>query len=150
MKVVVCRRKGLVKGVYVLAISVSKNINVKVCSRKNFFLEKGFYAYAGSAQKSLEKRLIRHFSKTSKKRFWHIDHLLAINGVSVVKAFYKEATKQEECRTAQSLGGIAFPIDGFGCSDCKCRSHLFSFKSLSLLEDECLKLGFKPFTLPCQ
>ncbi|MEM0007255.1 MAG: GIY-YIG nuclease family protein [Candidatus Bathyarchaeia archaeon] len=138
------------KGVYVLAISVSKNINVKVCSRKNFFLEKGFYAYVGSGQKSLEKRLIRHFSKTGKKRFWHIDHLLAINGVSVVKAFYKEAAKQEECRTALSLSGVAFSIDGFGCSDCKCESHLFRFESLSLLENACLKLGFKLFTLSCQ
>lgn len=138
------------KGVYVLAISVSKNINVKVCSRKNFFLEKGFYAYAGSAQKGLEKRLIRHFSRAGKKRFWHIDHLLAIDGVSVVRAFYKGATKQGECRTAQSLSGVAFPVDGFGCSDCKCKSHLFRFKSLSLLENQCLKLGFKLFTLPCQ
>jgi len=139
-----------VRGVYVLVISVNKSLNVRVCVRKNFFLEAGFYAYVGSAQKFLEKRLMRHFRRTGKRRFWHIDHLLAMDCVSVVEAFYKEAEKAEECRTAQSLSLISFPVVGFGCSDCKCKSHLFRFSSLSLLEDACLKLGFKPFALPCQ
>ncbi|MBS7636758.1 GIY-YIG nuclease family protein [Candidatus Bathyarchaeota archaeon] len=138
------------KGVYVLAIYVNKSLNVKVCAQKNFSLEEGFYAYIGSAQKNLEKRLMRHFTRTNKKCFWHIDRLLAADGVSVVKAFYKEAEKSEECRTAQSLGFAAFPVDVFGCSDCGCRSHLFHFSSLSLLENACLELGFKPIVLPCQ
>ncbi|MEM3617306.1 MAG: GIY-YIG nuclease family protein [Candidatus Bathyarchaeia archaeon] len=144
------RRKGIVRGVYILAISVSKSLNVKVRARKIFRLEKGFYVYVGSAQKKLEKRLMRHFERANKKLFWHIDHLLVVDGVSVVKAFYKEAEKSEECMTAQSLSAVAYPVEGFGCSDCKCKSHLFHFKSLSYLEDICLKLGFKPFTLSCQ
>lgn len=138
------------RGVYVLAILVGKNIDVKVCTRKNFSLEKGFYAYVGSAQKCLEERLMRHLRKAGKRRFWHIDYLLAMDCVSVVKAFYKEAEKQEECRTAKNLGAFGFPVDGFGCSDCRCRSHLIRLDSFSLLEDACLKLGFKPFALSCQ
>lgn len=138
------------KGVYVLVISVNKNVNVKVCSQRSFSLEKGFYAYVGSAQKCLEKRLVRHFRKAVKKHFWHIDHLLATDCVNIVKAFYKEAEKLEECRTAQNLGLIGSPVEGFGCSDCKCGSHLFRFGSQSLLEEACLKMGFKPFILPCQ
>lgn len=146
----VCRWKIAVKGVYVLVISVSKSLNVRVCERKSFSLVKGFYAYVGSAQRCLEKRLMRHFRRASKKYFWHIDHLLAVNCVSVVKAFYKEAEKLEECRTAQSLSLISSPVDGFGCSDCRCGSHLFLFDSLSILDDACLKLGFKPSALSCQ
>jgi len=140
------------KGVYVLVISVNKSLNVKVCARKEFSLETGFYAYVGSAQKFLEKRLMRHFRKTGKRRFWHIDHLLAMDSVSVVEAFYKKAEKAEECKTAQSLSTLGFPVEGFGCSDCKCRSHLFLFNNLRDLEAACLKLGFKPFILPlsCQ
>lgn len=133
------------KGVYVLVLSISKSLKIKVSTRKDFSLEKGFYAYVGSAQKVLEKRLVRHFARASKKHFWHIDYLLAADGVSVLEAFYKEAGKKEECKTAQGLTAIAFPVDGFGCSDCKCTSHLFRFISLSLLEDTCLKLDFKPF-----
>lgn len=138
------------KGVYVLVISVNKNVNVKVCSQRSFSLEEGFYAYVGSAQKCLEKRLVRHFRRAGKrKNFWHIDHLLAIDCVNVVKAFYKEAGKPEECRTAQNLSLMGSQVEGFGCSDCKCGSHLFQFGSLSLLEDACLKMGFKPFILSC-
>ncbi|MEM3565417.1 MAG: DUF123 domain-containing protein [Candidatus Bathyarchaeia archaeon] len=111
---------------------------------------KGFYAYVGSAQKGVEKRLIRHFRRACKKRFWHIDYLLAMDDVSVVKAFYKEAGKSEECVTAQVLKAVGSPVEGFGCSDCRCGSHLFGFNSLSHLEGACLKLGFKPFALPCQ
>ncbi len=133
------------KGVYVLVLSISKSLKVKVCKRKNFSFVKGFYAYIGSAQKDLEKRLVRHFARAGKKHFWHIDYLLAADGVSVLEAFYKEAGKKEECKTAQGLSAIAFPVEGFGCSDCKCTSHLFRFGSLSLLEDACLKLDFKPF-----
>ncbi len=140
----------MVKGVYVLAISVIRNLDVKVCARREFSLEAGFYSYVGSAQNHLEKRLMRHFRKAGKRQFWHIDHLLAMDGVSVMEAFYKEGEKAEECRTAQSLSALGFPVDGFGCSDCKCRSHLFRFNSLNLLEDACLKLGFKPFSLSCQ
>jgi len=139
-----------VKGVYVLAISVNRSLNVRVCARKEFSLEAGFYAYVGSAQKCLEKRLMRHFGRTGKRRFWHVDYLLAMDCVSVIEAFCKEAEKVEECRTAQSLSALGFPVVGFGCSDCKCKSHLFRFSSLSLLEDACLKLGFKPFVLSCQ
>lgn len=146
MKTVVYRRKAAVKGVYVLAIQVNKSASVKVGVKRSFSLDKGFYAYVGSAQKCLEKRLMRHFRKAGKKRFWHIDYLLAMDYVSVVKVFYKEAGKQEECGTAQYFSTVSFPVGGFGCSDCKCESHFFRFESLKPLEDACLKLGFKLFS----
>jgi Uri superfamily endonuclease len=146
MKTVVYRRKAAVKGIYVLEILVSKSVSVKVDGLKDFTLNGGFYAYVGSAQKCLEKRLMRHFRKAGKKRFWHIDYLLAMDCVSVVKVFYKEAEKREECETAQYFSTVSFPISGFGCSDCRCESHLFRFESLKILEDVCIKLGFKQFS----
>jgi Uri superfamily endonuclease len=146
MKTVVYRRKAAVKGVYVLAIKVNKSASVNVGVQRRFSLDKGFYAYVGSAQKCLEKRLMRHFRKAGKKRFWHIDYLLAMDCVSIVKVFYKEAEKREECETAQYFSTVSFPISGFGCSDCRCESHLFRFDSLKLLEGVCIKLGFKQFS----
>ncbi|MCD6434641.1 MAG: GIY-YIG nuclease family protein, partial [Candidatus Diapherotrites archaeon] len=94
---------------------------------------KGKYLYVGSAQTNLEKRIERHLTKR-KKKFWHIDYLLCSKFAKVVEIFYKEAKKAEECKTAQTilrnLGGE--PILKFGCSDCKCKAHLFRMENLNL------------------
>jgi Uri superfamily endonuclease len=100
----------------------------------------------GSAQNNLEKRLRRHF-QGAKRKFWHIDYLLANAHTSVIKAFYKEAEKPEECTVARKFGEMSFAVKNFGCSDCHCESHLFLFNDRRLLEDACLKCGFSPFYL---
>lgn len=139
----------MLKGVYILMILVSRNTNVKIGGSKELSLNNGFYAYVGSAQRYFRKRLRRHFRKVRKKCFWHIDYLLSMDCVSVVKAFYKEGEKQEECITAQSLSIMGLPVKGFGCSDCRCESHLFRLGDPNVLENECLKMGFKSIALPC-
>jgi Uri superfamily endonuclease len=115
------------KGVYVLIISVGKSIRVRVGALGNVLFDKGLYAYVGSAQNSLEKRVERHLRK-AKKKFWHIDYLLDSNAVKVVKVFCKEAGKSEECRVARKLSESSVPVVNFGCSDCSCVSHLFMLK----------------------
>ena len=116
-----------VKGAYVLIISVSKYIRVKVGALGSLNFEKGVYAYIGSAQNNLEKRIKRHLKK-SKRKFWHIDYLLENEFVDVVKVLYKEAERSEECRIARKLSEISIPVVDFGCSDCACVSHLFMRK----------------------
>lgn len=138
------------KGIYVLAVLISRDKTVEIGSLGSVSFPRGMYAYVGSAQKNLEKRLKRHVEKTAKRKFWHIDYLLAENSTKVVKIYFKEAGKAEECFTAQTLAKFGFPVEGFGCSDCQCESHLFLFGGLSQMEDVCLKLGFKPFPLSCQ
>jgi len=39
--------------------------------------------------------------------------------------FYKESKIREECNIAEKLDERLFSIPGFGCSDCRCKSHLF-------------------------
>jgi Uri superfamily endonuclease len=78
----------------------------------------------GSAQNNLEKRIERHLRK-KKQRFWHIDYLLCNDEVQAAKVFWKKADKLEECLVAKKLLNIAIPILDFGCSDCRCISHLF-------------------------
>lgn len=118
------------KGIYCLLIDVKKNINIKIGALGNIFFKKGKYVYVGSAQNSVEKRVSRHFSK-NKKIKWHIDYLLSNQNVEIIKAFCKKAGKEEECKTASVLKESHMPIKSFGCSDCRCFSHLFSLKSLS-------------------
>ena len=123
------------KGIYVLIVSVNKDITVNVGSLGNMFFEKGLYAYVGSAQNSLEKRVERHLKK-NKQKFWHIDYLLANEHTNVVRIFYKKgADKTEECKTAKKLSEMGAPILGFGSSDCKCKSHLIKIKGYQFLKE---------------
>ena len=112
------------KGIYVLVVSVCSNIGVTVGSLGSVIFNKGFYAYVGSAQNYLEKRIERHLRK-DKQRFWHIDYILCDDAVKVVEVFWKIADKSEECRIARKLFDMSIPVIDFGCSDCRCMSHLF-------------------------
>ncbi|MBS7654282.1 GIY-YIG nuclease family protein, partial [Candidatus Bathyarchaeota archaeon] len=91
------------KGVYILLILVDGDIAINIGSLGKIFFEGGFYAYVGSAQNSLEKRVARHFKK-GKKKFWHIDYLLENKRGRIIEVFYREADKGEECRIANKIG----------------------------------------------
>ena len=69
--------------------------------------------------------------KRKKKRHWHIDYLLANKNVEIVDVRIKETGKKEECETALNLKGER--VIGFGCSDCRCSSHLIKIDNLEYL-----------------
>jgi len=123
---------SMAKGIYILVVSVSKDINVNVGTLGSVNFEKGVYAYVGSAQNNLEKRIERHLRKT-KQKFWHIDYLLDNANVKVLKVFYENAGKSEECKVANKIGERCVPTKGFGSSDCKCKSHLFKLEDYQFL-----------------
>ncbi|RLJ05227.1 MAG: GIY-YIG nuclease family protein [Candidatus Aenigmatarchaeota archaeon] len=122
------------KGVYILIILIIRNTKIKVGALGEIKFTKGVYAYVGSAQNNLEKRIKRHLTK-NKKKFWHIDYLTANKFVKIVKVFYKLARKSEECRTAEKLRKTEIPIKNFGCSDCNCESHLFKIRSKNIADN---------------
>jgi Uri superfamily endonuclease len=128
------------KGVYILIMDANKNVELGIGKLGKILFNRGIYAYVGSAQNSLEKRLKRHFSK-NKKLHWHIDYLLASPTIKARKAFYKNAKKEEECKMAFLLASVGRPVKDFGCSDCNCYSHLFWIKSINsvLSRISCLK-----------
>ena len=122
------------KGIYVLIIQVRQNIKVDVGALGEITFTKGLYAYVGSAQTNLEQRVKRHL-RNEKRKFWHIDYLLDNSATKIIKVFYKEAAKPEECKTAESLSRKNKPIAGFGCSDCNCKSHLFRIDDYRFLQE---------------
>lgn len=126
------------KGVYVLVIDVSKDIQEKIGCLGNIRFPKGTYAYVGSAQNNLEKRVARHRSK-KKKMFWHIDYLLNNEFANVTNVFCKKAGKSEECKIANSLNKAENRVQKFGCSDCKCTSHLFRIDKLKNILNLCVE-----------
>ena len=111
-------------GTYVLLIRLFDNKRIRFSKNQDKFFKKGFYIYVGSAKGSpvsLYQRIKRHLSK-EKKKHWHIDHLLEYGKVKKIYC----TNEIVECLIAQELSkkGLRF-IEGFGSSDCGCRSHLF-------------------------
>jgi Uri superfamily endonuclease len=139
------------KGVYLLVIFIAQNVTLKIGALSNIFFKKGFYIYVGSAQKNLKKRISRHFNK-NKRRFWHIDYLLQNECVEPVMVYYKKSQKSEECKTAEKLIEASKPIKYFGCSDCKCISHLFRLSlskdaTFNSIDEFLIKLNFHKYCL---
>jgi Uri superfamily endonuclease len=123
----------VLKGVYVLIIRVyeDKDVNVGAMGRLTF--RKGLYAYVGSAQNNLEQRVKRHLRR-EKRRFWHVDYLLDNDAAKVIEVFHKQADKSEECTIAKAISERGEPVDGFGASDCSCKSHLFRIEGSEFLQ----------------
>jgi Uri superfamily endonuclease len=121
-------------GIYILLINLEKTVNVTVGAQGRIQFKKGLYAYVGSGQKNVEKRIKRHLRK-EKRKFWHIDYLLSNCAAKIVKVLFKEAEKTEECIVAKTIDKKNTPIFSFGCSDCKCKSHLFYLQNFRLKTD---------------
>jgi len=122
------------RGVYVLIIQVNEDISADVGALGKLTFKKGLYAYIGSAQNNLEQRVKRHLRK-KKRKFWHIDYLLDNDATKVVKVFHKKADKTKECMIAKAIGERGEPLDGFGSSDCHCKSHLFRVEEYWFLQE---------------
>ncbi len=134
------------KGVYVLLIKVSRNVKLKVGCLGVIKFSKGFYAYVGSAQNSLENRIKRHFRKR-KKKFWHIDYLLSNSFSSIQKVFYLTSDKDMECRIATIMIQDFNYVPGFGSSDCKCASHLVKVSNIQNFYEIIRELNMKEFNV---
>jgi Uri superfamily endonuclease len=119
------------RGAYVLVLKLEIDSNIPVGKLGDVHFQRGYYAYVGSAMGGF-MRVRRHFKVASginTTRRWHIDYLLPRS--SVLFAVLLPSDDAIECLLARSIGELGRGIPGFGCSDCKCSSHLiFSKKDL--------------------
>jgi Uri superfamily endonuclease len=117
-------------GTYALILKSDLKHSVQVGRWRQIDIQPGYYIYIGSAFGSggIQARVLRHF-RSNKRRHWHIDYLREhLNPVGV---WYSHDPRRLEHRWAQTLcsaKGMS-PIQGFGCSDCMCYSHLFLIAS---------------------
>jgi len=125
---------NVLKCVYVLIIQLNDDTALSVGALGTLAFKKGLYAYVGSAQTNMEQRIRRHLRK-EKRIFWHIDYLLNSGAARIEKVLHKQADKAEECAIAKALGERGASIAGFGCSDCKCRSHLVRIRDYGFLQE---------------
>ena len=86
----------------------------------------GYYIYVGSAYGpgGVRARVSRH-CRRSKRKHWHIDSLSEF--LRPVEAWCSYHSVHLEHQWAKALASMArmSPIQRFGCSDCRCCSHLF-------------------------
>ena len=89
-------------------------------------LAPGYYVYVGSAfgPGGLRARLRRHWAGSG-RRHWHVDYLRAVT--RPVAAWYQaqQASREHDWAAALARGRGLQPVPGFGCTDCRCESHLY-------------------------
>ena len=126
------RLPGWIKGSYILLFELDTDRTLAAGSLPEGFFPVGYYAYVGSAMKGIRSRLVRHH-QANKKRHWHIDYLLT--GHEVKGAVIQDGKERLECAAAERLADEFMSVPGFGCSDCRCRSHLFHAPNEQYLRD---------------
>ncbi len=131
------------RGIYVALLLLKKAKKIRIGKLGEIGFSPGYYAYVGSAQNSLERRIERHLRR-NKKLKWHIDYLL--KHAAVKEVWIKEnVPKREECSTAKSFAEKFSPVSKFGASDCACESHLFFSRNLEKMRNLLEKLNFVKF-----
>ncbi len=126
------------KGVYCLCIKVQREMEVSVGTLGNIRFTPGHYIYVGSALNGIRSRIERHLRMSNgvyNAVHWHIDYLLKEEGVSVASVYVRLTDERIECSLAEEVSVIGEPVKGFGCSDCRCVSHLFNVKNYDHLPE---------------
>ena len=120
------------KGVYVLIMSKKDNSTVRFGCKRSYDFPAGWYGYAGSAMGGLAGRL-RHHCRISSRPHWHIDRLRPHVTLTGIVCAITES--RIECNISRNMSEILNPVDGFGASDCGCRSHLYYHVKREIVED---------------
>jgi endonuclease-3 len=112
-------------GTYTLVVNVPSPTTLSVGALGTQELPAGGYAYTGSALGTGGfSRVERHHRLATgdhEARHWHVDYLLG-HPETTLRAAVFALDVDLECEIAAALGDG--PVDGFGSSDCSCRSHL--------------------------
>ena len=120
------QKHGNEPGIYTLILSLPGAEQIAVGSLGGIHFPKGFYSYTGSARgPGGLKRLDRHAAVNAGRsltRKWHIDYLLP--RCQWLQEVVTRTDLDLECPIARSIGERLLSVPRFGCSDCRCASHL--------------------------
>jgi Uri superfamily endonuclease len=113
-------------GTYALILQSYSTGKVQIGRLGQIELVPGYYIYVGSAfgPGGVRARVSRHW-RMDKPKHWHIDYLREF--VTPLFAWVSYEPEQLEHQWAQLFHDMSEvnSIQGFGCSDCNCYSHLF-------------------------
>lgn len=119
------------KGTYTLIMQLKNEMRLKVGALGEVFFDEGYYAYTGSALAGFS-RVGRHKDVSTGKnrtRQWHIDYLLPY--VEIVDTI---TSPRPECTVASEIDKRLARVPHFGCSDCRCPTHLHYAESLEAMK----------------
>lgn len=138
-------------GTYALVLESRSWQKVQIGRWREIEIQPGYYVYIGSAfgPGGVQARVARHF-RTDKKQHWHIDFLRA--QLTPLGAWVSHGLGRLEHSWAGTLAGLGgfTPVAGFGCSDCRCHSHLFHTHELGNLASLLGEADGKIDWWPCQ
>ncbi|MBU3948898.1 MAG: GIY-YIG nuclease family protein [Proteobacteria bacterium] len=113
-------------GTYALVLLSEKRTYTQIGRWGRLNIRPGYYIYVGSAfgPGGVLARVSRHCRK-AKSKHWHIDYLREF--AIIASVWYSHSPIRLEHHWAAALAKLdeTEPVKGFGCSDCKCESHLF-------------------------
>ncbi len=128
---------GIEPGIYTILLALRRPQEIEVGSLGAISFAAGYYAYTGSARGSGGcKRVDRHIRLTQgivSTRRWHIDYLLP--NTEFQKVFITRTTRDLECKIASTIAERLKSVKGFGCTDCRCSSHLHHAEYLSDMQE---------------
>jgi len=124
------------KGTYILMMKLKDNSKMRIGKLGMIDFPKGYYCYVGSAlgkAVNLENRIGRHKKlnkEKSGKLKWHVDYFLVNPNSSIIDTIVIKSNDRLECDISENLEGVANKsMNGFGCSDCNCKSHFHYFEN---------------------
>jgi len=114
------------KGIYTIVLRLEADRDIEVGSLGSVRFERGYYAYTGSARGPgglvRVKRHLAVMEGTNSVQRWHIDYLLPYS--TLVEVVATKTDEDFECSIARKIGERLHFVKGFGCTDCRCPSHL--------------------------
>ena len=119
---------------YIVLTRVPRRSTLQVGSLGPVTLDRGWYAYVGSAARAREARVARHLAREKPLR-WHADYLFA--AFPAVGAWFVDGAAGE-CALAGALAalpGAQRRPRRFGAGDCRCPGHLVRFARRPLRRD---------------
>ena len=136
-------------GAYALLLEATAAQDVPIGKLGVLHMTPGIYVYVGSAlgPGGLAARVERH-ARPEKTPHWHIDYLRA--ETRLVAVWFARGVKPREChwsRILERAAGARVPLEGFGSSDCRCRTHLQYFANLRAAEAVRLELKCRAIRL---
>ena len=137
-------------GTYVPVFHCLTNMQLEVGKWGTINIEPGYYCYVGSAfgPGGVKARVARHY-RTGKAKHWHIDYLREhLELVGVWYSCQNNKLEHDWAGTLSAMPGME-PIQGFGCSDCQCYSHLFRSVNQPVFRQFCNKAGGNILSTPC-
>lgn len=130
-------------GSYALILCAFTHRIVRIGRIGQLSVTPGFYVYVGSAfgAGGIRARLAHH-TRIAQRPHWHIDYLRRC--ALLEETWYTNDPCPREHQWAglfRRSPGASEPLDGFGASDCQCRSHLFRFARKPSLRSFCQHFG---------